>query len=73
MKRYLKKSKYIDFDDRAVSEKAVFLAGGTSTEEEVVRNCYLFVRDQINVIEVLEKYHDVALVFEHLPDVLLLG
>lgn len=45
--RYLAKSKYIDFDDREVFEKAAVLASGAMTEEELVKRCFVFVRDQI--------------------------
>lgn len=45
--RYLAKSKYIDFGDREVAEKAAVLASGAITKEELVRRCFEFVRDQI--------------------------
>lgn len=47
MNRYLEKSAYIDFDDPGVAGKADELACGAGSEEELVRRCFLFVRDEI--------------------------
>lgn len=47
MNRYLKMSAYIDFDAPGVAGKAAELARGTGNEEELVRRCFLFVRDEI--------------------------
>jgi len=47
MHRYLAQSRYIDFGDREVSEKAGDLASGAMSEVELVKRCFEFVRDQI--------------------------
>ena len=47
MHRYLAQSRYIDFVDREVSEKAADLASGAMSEVELVKRCFEFVRDQI--------------------------
>lgn len=47
MKKYLENSHYIDFADPQVSEKAAVLARGALSEEALVEQCFLFVRDQI--------------------------
>lgn len=44
---YLEHSEYIDWKHPAVSETAAALASGASTEEEVTRRCFEFVRDSI--------------------------
>lgn len=45
--RYLAFSNYIDGDHPAVAGKARALAAGCASEEEVVQNCFEFVRDRI--------------------------
>ncbi|MGD0518520.1 MAG: transglutaminase family protein [Thermoguttaceae bacterium] len=47
MTRYLACSKYIDWDHPAVAQKAVELSDGCSTEEQLVKRCFEFVRDSI--------------------------
>ena len=47
MNRYLETSAYIDFDAPGVAGKAFELARGAGSEEELVRRCFLFVRDEI--------------------------
>lgn len=47
MKKYLENSHYIDFADPQVSEKAAVLTRGALSEEALVEQCFLFVRDQI--------------------------
>ncbi len=44
---YLASSAYIDWEDPLVSTQAVALSEGCGTEVEIVRNCFLFVRDRI--------------------------
>lgn len=44
---YLEASEYIDYDHAAVRAKAVELAAHYSSEEEVARSCFEFVRDSI--------------------------
>ncbi|AIY43962.1 Phosphonate ABC transporter phosphate-binding periplasmic component [Collimonas arenae] len=44
---YLAFSTYIDGDHPAVASKAVALASGCATEEEIVKACFEFVRDAI--------------------------
>lgn len=47
MNIYLETSAYIDFDAPGVAGKAAELARGAGNEEELVRRCFLFVRDEI--------------------------
>ena len=47
LNRYLAFSSYIDGDHPAVAGQARNLAVGCTSEEEVVRNCFEFVRDKI--------------------------
>ncbi|OGB27552.1 MAG: Cro/Cl family transcriptional regulator [Burkholderiales bacterium RIFCSPLOWO2_02_FULL_57_36] len=47
MNPYLAQSEYIDFDHPAVSGKAAELAADRSSEDEVARACFEFVRDSI--------------------------
>lgn len=47
MQRFLQPSKYIDFDEPAVAEKAAQLAIDVTSEDELVKRCFEFVRDQI--------------------------
>lgn len=47
MRSYLAQSKYIDFGDHAIAEKAAALAHGSTSEADLVRRCFEFVRDQI--------------------------
>lgn len=47
MQQYLAKSKYIDFDAPDVSAMAEALAQGVTSETELVKRCFEFVRDQI--------------------------
>lgn len=47
MKAYLKPSKYIDFDDRKISEKATELSAGIQEQLLIAKSCYMFVRDEI--------------------------
>jgi transglutaminase-like putative cysteine protease len=44
---YLQPSKWIDFDHPAVAAKAQELAAVCVAEEDIVRNCFVFVRDAI--------------------------
>jgi len=44
---YLASSEYIDWEDPVVSTKAVALADGCATDEEIARRCFEFVRDAI--------------------------
>ena len=47
MNEYLRDSKYIDFGVPAVKKTALGLAAGCSSENELVRRCFQFVRDEI--------------------------
>ncbi len=47
MQQYLSASKYIDLDDREVSSVAKDLARSTTSEHELIRLCFEFVRDEI--------------------------
>lgn len=47
MDLYLESSEYIDFNHPAVRAQAEALVIGCSSEEEVVRSCFEFVRDAI--------------------------
>jgi transglutaminase-like putative cysteine protease len=47
MQRYLSPSTYIDFDTPEVMAAARRLAGGASSERDVVRACFEYVRDAI--------------------------
>ncbi len=47
MKRYLNPSKYIDFEDAEVLAVAAGIARRASSELELVRQCFEFVRDEI--------------------------
>lgn len=47
MASYLEHSEHIDWQHPAVSETAIFLASGASSEESVVQRCFEFVRDSI--------------------------
>jgi transglutaminase-like putative cysteine protease len=47
MQRYLSASKYIDFDNAEVQSTARELPAGATSELELVRACFEFVRDQI--------------------------
>lgn len=47
MKKYLEESTYINFGDPAVSKLAEVLSEGARDENDVVKRCFEFVRDQI--------------------------
>ncbi len=47
MKRYLSSSKYIDFEDREISAVAHSFAREATSEHALVRQCFEFVRDEI--------------------------
>lgn len=47
MKKYLEASKYIDYHDPAISKHAELLSQGAKDENEVVKRCFEFVRDNI--------------------------
>lgn len=47
MQQYLAPSKYIDFDSPNIAQKAADLARGVTSESELVKRCFEFVRDQI--------------------------
>lgn len=47
MTPYLASSEYIDWHHPAVADKAVQLAAGAASEEELVKRCFEFVRDEI--------------------------
>jgi transglutaminase-like putative cysteine protease len=47
MQSFLTSSTYIDFDHPDLANKAAELAKGCASEEEVVKNCFEFVRDSI--------------------------
>lgn len=47
MNKYLQKSTYIDFDNPEIIRKAAQLAKGASSEQDLIRRCFEFVRDEI--------------------------
>ncbi len=47
MQKYLLPSQYIDYEHPSVSEKAAELADGVSSELDLVKICFEFVRDDI--------------------------
>ncbi len=47
MKQYLQASQYIDFYDSAVSKQAELLSQGTKDDNDVIKRCFEFVRDNI--------------------------
>jgi transglutaminase-like putative cysteine protease len=47
MQRYLEPSKYIDYDDADVKALAGALARVANSEQDLVRRCFEFVRDEI--------------------------
>lgn len=47
MTPYLASSRYIDWHHPAVAQKAAELAAGASSEEDLVKRCFEFVRDAI--------------------------
>ena len=47
MKQYLAATTYINWDHPSIAQKALELANGCTTEEQIVKNCFEFVRDQI--------------------------
>jgi transglutaminase-like putative cysteine protease len=47
MNKYLEHSEYIDFNHPLVASKAAALAMGTSSELNVVKACFEFVRDEV--------------------------
>jgi transglutaminase-like putative cysteine protease len=47
MNIYLKSSKYINFDEHAIAKQAELLAQGAQGENEIVKRCFEFVRDEI--------------------------
>lgn len=47
MQRYLLSSKYIDWDDSRVSQKAKQLVASCSNKQEIAKACFEFVRDEI--------------------------
>jgi transglutaminase-like putative cysteine protease len=47
MKQYLESSEYIDWATPEVEAKAIQLAEGKSSEEEIAKACFEFVRDEI--------------------------
>ena len=47
MKKYLEVSKYIDWDNSEIIYLAKFLSSGASSEEEIAKNCFEWVRDNI--------------------------
>jgi len=47
MKQYLESSEFIDWASPRVETKAIQLAEGKSSEEDIARACFEFVRDEI--------------------------
>jgi len=47
MQRYLSPSKYIDFENKEVLSVAQSLALGAVSEQDMVRRCFEFVRDEV--------------------------
>ena len=47
MKKYLASSKYINFDDPSILSLAKCLAQNCSSENEIIRKCFEYVRDEV--------------------------
>ncbi len=47
LKKYLQKSEFIDFDETNIQDMAKELSKNCKDEEEIAKNCFLFVRDEI--------------------------
>ena len=47
MKKYLESSKYIDWNNSEIKELANFLSSDLSSEKEIAKNCFEWVRDNI--------------------------
>ncbi len=47
MEKYLESTEYIDWEDPAILAQAKKLANGASNAEEIARDCFEFVRDEI--------------------------
>lgn len=47
MQEYLEKTKIIDFDNIEISNLAKELSKDCNTDEQIAKNCFLFVRDNI--------------------------
>ncbi len=48
MKNYLKETDLVNFSDPKVKQLALSLAKDTRSDQEIARNCFLYVRDKIN-------------------------
>ena len=48
MQNFLKETELVNFSDSLVKEKAMELANNCSSDIEIAKNCFLFVRDSIN-------------------------
>ncbi len=48
MQEYLEKTKIIDFDNIEISNLAKELSKDCNTHEQIAKNCFLFVRDNIH-------------------------
>ncbi len=47
MREFLESSKYIDWDNHEVQKLTKSLSSGLSSEEEIAKNCFEWVRDNI--------------------------
>ncbi|MCW9026449.1 MAG: transglutaminase family protein [Thiovulaceae bacterium] len=47
MEEYLEESEYVDFSHPKVKSLAEFIAMGASSDEEIAKKCFTFVRDEI--------------------------
>jgi transglutaminase-like putative cysteine protease len=47
MQAFLQKSRYVDFDNILVANKAAELSAGAQSTDEVAKRCFMFVRDEI--------------------------
>ena len=47
MKKYLQSTEFIDWENTDVQKQAQLLSKGLSTDEQIAKACFLFVRDEI--------------------------
>lgn len=48
MKKYLEESEYVDFSHPKIKLLASYLAGELSSDEDIAKACFLYVRDEIH-------------------------
>ena len=48
MKKYLEETEYVDFSHPEIKRLASYLAGNLSSDEDIAKACFLYVRDEIH-------------------------